>query len=580
MRLETPWRGRTLWLFLVSAAWTLPLWIVAYPPMLDFPQQLALASIIRWYDDPVRQLQQAYELTLARPQGLFELLVAGLARVLPILTAGKLVVAFSLAAVVPCAAALCRRTGRPQWYALLTLAVTYNHAFYWGFADNLLAYPLVLGGVWLADRSFDRPFGGREWLLLAAWTALFYAVHLQFLLVFAGAVGWLAIVRRPGWRRMLLWLSALLPGIALGVGVLAWAHVHAAEVMTGFQQRLDSSSTLMLVLEEKIRRIPGLLFGAYRDGLQWVLAGFLLALVLLLVVRRRGVEEAVDAADAGEPEPRGGRRLGTRFASLAGWIFVLYLILPVFTHGYLVAERLLPLAAMLLVPALPRPPASRRRVAAILVAGLLLFQLGQTSARFLSFSAETAGIRELLAGTEPGQNLMGLVFEPEVSGWSAPPLLEHFPAYYQVEKGGRVLLSFAQFFNSPVSYGKGQNWEDGLLAEWGGGGAWSFVYERDAPRFRYFLVRGGPEHILAAFGPHSRELRMRNVGRWYLIERVPGAMEGRAFGGAAARSSGGKQAGTKSGKKGAGHSGPALAHYASFSSGFPRLLAWVSLDRQ
>lgn len=532
MALATPWRGRALWLFLLSAAWTLPLWIAAYPPMLDFPQQLALASIIRWYDDPVRHFQQAYELTLARPQGLFELLTAGLARVLPILAAGKLVVALSLAAVVPCAAALCRRTGRPQWYALLTLALTYNHAFYWGFVDNLLAYPLVLGGAWLADRSFDRPFGVREWLLLAAWTALFYAVHLQFLLIFAGAVGWLAIVRRPGWRRMLLWLSALLPGIALGVGVLGWAHVHAAEVMTGFQQRLDSSPTLMLVLEEKIRRIPGLLFGAYRDGLQWVLAGFLLALVLLLLVRRRGVEEG--EAEAGEPEPPGVRWFTTRFASLAGWIFVLYLILPVFTHGYLVAERLVPLAAMLLIPALPRPPASRRRLAMILVAGLLLFQLGQTSARFLSFSAETAGIRELLAGAEPGQNLMGLVFEPEVSGWSAPPLLEHFPAYYQVEKGGRVLLSFAQFFNSPVSYGRGQNWEDGLLAEWGEGGAWSFVYERDAPRFRYFLVRGGPEHILAAFGPHSRELRMRNVGRWYLIERV--------------------------GKKGAGQTVPVLAH--------------------
>jgi hypothetical protein len=63
-----------------------------------------------------------------------------------------------------------------------------------------------------------------------------------------------------------------------------------------------------------------------------------------------------------------------------------------------------------------------------------------------------------------------------------------------------------------------------MLETAGEEGIWSFDYERDAPRFRYFLVRGGPEHVLAAFGRHSRELRMRTMGRWYLIERV-GATE-------------------------------------------------------
>jgi hypothetical protein len=482
--------------------------------MLDFPQQLALASIIRWYGDPARHLQQAYDLVLARPQGLFELLTAGLAWVLPILTAGKLMVALSLLAVVPCVAVLCRRTGRPAWYALLALAVTYNHAFYWGFVDNLLAYPLLLAGVYLADRAFDEGFDTRAWLLMALCGVLFYGVHLQFLLIYAGAVGWLALVRRPGLRRLALWLSPLLPGLLLGVGVLGWAHLHSAEVMTAFQQNLDRSPTVLVLHAEKLRRIPGLLFGAYRDGLQWVLALFLLAVVAVLAVRRR------PGAAAGAAAPAARRLVTSRFATLAGWIVLRYLLLPEFTHGYLVAERLVPLAAMLAVPALPVPAQPRHRLAAILLAGLLIFQLVQTLTRFLGFANETAGLEELLAGTEPGQNLMGLVFEPKVAGWETPDLLSHFPAYYQVEKGGRILMSFAQFFNAPVRYRPGQNWEDKMLETAGEEGIWSFDYERDAPRFRYFLVRGGPEHVLAAFGRHSRELRMRTVGRWYLIERM------------------------------------------------------------
>ena len=163
--------------------------------MVDYPQQLALSAILRWYSDPARRFRETYELALWAPHGLFKLLTAGLAWVMPINVAGKLIVSASLLAVGVAALAVCRRTGRPGWYALLALALTYNSIFYWGFVDNLLALPLALGGVAMADRLFDRPFTARPWLALAGVTLLFYTVHLQFLLLFAGMVGWLAICR-------------------------------------------------------------------------------------------------------------------------------------------------------------------------------------------------------------------------------------------------------------------------------------------------------------------------------------------------------------------------------------------------
>jgi hypothetical protein len=416
-------------------------------------------------------------------------------------------------AVAPATLLLCRRSGRPGWYALLALAVTYNTAFYWGFADNLVAYPLVLFGAWLADRSFDAPFGVRSWLLLAACGVLFYTVHLEFLLILIGAVGWLALVRRPRPRQLALWLSSMLPGVALGMGVLAWAHVHADEVMTGYQQRLAAEATWFTPLPEKLAQVPDLLFGAYVEGSQYLLTAIFLAIVLVLAVpREKGDGDGED----------GGALYRTRFATLAGWLGLLYLVLPAFTRGYMVADRLAPLAVMFLIPGLPHPPAGRLRPAALLTAGLLALQFLQTTTSFFRFAAETEGLRELLAQTEPGQALAGLIYEPDTVTFTWPRVLAHFPAYYQVEKGGRVHFSFAQFFNSPVAYRPGQNYESDLLATWNEWNPQHFNYPRQGRSYRYFLVRGGPEHLAAAFGPYLLEARVRRAGRWFLVERRTG----------------------------------------------------------
>jgi hypothetical protein len=204
-------------------------------------------------------------------------------------------------------------------------------------------------------------------------------------------------------------------------------------------------------------------------------------------------------------------------------LVLLFFILPEFASGYFVAERILALAFMLAIPAFPVPStAVRKRVVALLLAGLLVLQIGQVFASFLSFGAEIAGLDELLEVAEPGQALAGLIYPKLVFDYEWPPVLIQFPAYYQVARGGRLHFSFVQFFNSPARYRAGQNWEDGLLAEWDEWSPHKFSYPRHGRYFRYFLVRGGPEHLGAAFGPYLQGMRVRSAGRWYLVERLPG----------------------------------------------------------
>jgi hypothetical protein len=249
----------------------------------------------------------------------------------------------------------------------------------------------------------------------------------------------------------------------------------------------------------------------------------LMALLCLVIVALLLGRRPVDSESTRDTTREGSALFRTRFASLSAWIWLLFLVLPAYTKGYLVCERLAPLAAMLAVPALPCPEGSRRRPAAILGLVLLLVGLFTTTTAFLNFSAETAGLGELLAETEPGQNLAGLIFEPRVAEWKTPALLAHFPAYYQVLKGGRVEFSFAQFFNSPVTYRPGQNWEDGQLAEWD---AWTperFSFPRHGGRFRYFLVRGDVEDLRQVFGPYLPAVTVRRAGRWFLVEQRAGS---------------------------------------------------------
>ncbi|HEY2295778.1 MAG TPA: hypothetical protein VGM86_34175 [Thermoanaerobaculia bacterium] len=508
----SPAAARSRLALAAAALWVLPLWVVRFPPMVDYPQQLALSAILRWYSDPVRRFRETYELALWTPHGLFKLLTAGLAWVVPIQWAGKLVVSASLLGVGLAALALCRRAGRPGWYALLALALTYNTVFYWGFVDNLLAIPLALGGVAMADglfeRSIERPFGWRSWLALAGVCLLFYTVHLQFLLLFAGMVGWIAICRRPPWKRLALWLSALVPGVAACLAVMAYGVLRTAPgVISEYERRMRSAPPLRLPVTTKLLRLPDLLFGPYPDWTGWVLLG-LLGVTAVLAVAFRERSSSPDLL------------FRTRFATLAGWLVLLYLILPEFRGGYLIADRVAPFAAMMAVIALPPPLPERRRLVAVLVGVVVAIQFMQTLSAFLRFRGESAGLEELLAGTEPGQNLGGLIFDRQSASWRGMPVYLHFPAYYQVEKGGRILFSFAELFQTSARFRPGKSWDD-LLREWNDWNPQLFDYRRHGGRFRYFLVRGTLADVTAAFGgdPARLGLTGRTAGEWWLFER-------------------------------------------------------------
>ncbi len=518
-------RAGTALVLAASALSTLPVWLTTFPPMVDYPQHLAMAAMLRWWDDPERGFADTYRLVWTAPQSLFEWLAAGAAWLVPIEQAGKLAVALALAAVGPAALALAHRLGRPAWYALPPLAMAYNYAYSWGFVGTLFAYPLFLAGLAAADRLLDRlerdperpagGFGPAAWLALAGLTLAFYLVHLQLLLLFAAAVAWLAAARRPGRRRAAVPLSALLPGVLLVLALVLLPNLLSVETsFSPYEQSMKAAGTRLRPLPVKLLLLPALTFGARPRLGEMIPAGLVLGLagtVLVGAWRRRERKDQVG-------EARAGRLFRWRFPALSLGLFALYLVLPERTMGYLVAERLAPLAAMLAVVALPQP--GRAFVPKALAGGLLTLQLGLLSADSLRFERDAAGLSPLLRSAAPGRPLAGLVFDPYPD---APPALlrypiyTHFPALYQALRGGRVLFSFAELSHSVVQYRAGRGWPPELLARVADRNPRAFSLPNDGPLFDYLLVRGDWPSIQPTLGPALSAWQLRSTGRWHLL---------------------------------------------------------------
>jgi hypothetical protein len=323
----------------------------------------------------------------------------------------------------------------------------------------------------------------------------------------------MAICRRPGWRQFAVWLSSLFPGLAAGLAAMAYGVLRSpAGVITAYELRMRQGPPVRLPLLAKLRFVPDLLFGPTADHSAGVSLALLLGVAVLAWVFR---------APAAEDDSRRDLLFRTRFATLAGWIALLYLVLPEFRGGYLIAQRIAPFAAMVAVTALPVARPDRRRLVAWLAAALVVFQLGQTLTAFIRFRTESAGLAELLEDTQPGQNLAGLIFDRNPTSWPSTPVYLHFPAYYQALKGGRILFSFAELFQTSARFRPGQSWDD-LLAEWNEWSPQLFDYDRHAGRFDYFLVRGDRGDVAAAFGgdPARRGLRGWQAGGWWLFEKT------------------------------------------------------------
>ncbi len=507
-----PPRPAHVWL--LGAAFTLPIWLTTFPPMTDFPQHLAMAAILRWFDDPVRGFADAYVVHLERPNTAFELLVALLSLVMPLPLAGKLVVAVAAAAVAPAAVALARRSGADPRLALLATCAAYDFALFWGFVGNVMAYPIVLFGLALSDRLLERPLSMRGVSCFAVLAAILYAVHLQFLAVFVIGTSVLALCRGEV-RRGLAAAAACAPVLL------------AALVQVG--QTAEHMGQSHRDLLEKANGLPGpgtkiawwawLTYGKHPGSAEGVLLALLVAVVAVTVSFRGTEPSAASGSDGSVPAAPDDRAwlLAARWTLLSATLAVIYFALPEGFVGHMVYERLPPLIVMMGAATLPATDGVRRGLATWLLALSVLVQLVSVGREMTWFEADARGLRTLIDRIPRGSNVAGLVFEPKSLAAPTAPVLVHFPVLAQALRGGRPLYSFAELDVAwTLARLRPGLPKDDLFEHMNEWHPERFSLARDGGRFRYYLVRGSEADMQHTFGS-APDMRWISAGRWYLV---------------------------------------------------------------
>ncbi len=500
-----------------------PLWLVKYPPIEDLPQHLAAIRVLHDFHDPALHFSQYFEIHLGRTQYLAYYLAADLlAYVSNVIIANKLLISAAIIGTPYAMRSLLKALGRDGRLALFVLPLTWNAHLILGFLNFIAAIPLALAGLALAAHLRLEWSRRRAVLLAVVAVVTFYTHVVPFAFLGLGA----ALFALEGFDRAAVKRDALLRVgkrwltlVPAAVAVLVWLETAPA-----------GRSTLQAVFGSNTAGGPQPKFDTWLDSLkgapdwltnvlsvnadQRLLVAW--ALLVMLAIGFGAGAWKTDAVPSDEDLLRG--TLTRRFALLAPLAALLYFVTPT-GYGWIwpINARFPLLALIFFIPLLP---AQRRFSGAVLLTGigLVAFQSSNIVGwAFQRFEKNEVGqLDEAIAHIPPGSRVAGLIYNRSSANVSFSPFL-HSVAWYQAERGGAVMFTFADFPESPFSF-REDNRPPRVPPRW------EWMPERVDPArdlgwYQYVLVRGGPG-VIARETDVYRELW--RSPRWSVWERRSG----------------------------------------------------------
>lgn len=501
---------RTLALFelpfaMLALATVAPLWAVAHPAIEDLPQHLAAIRAFVDFDDPALRFRDYFVIELGRTQYLaYYLVTALLAKLTGVDLANKLVLSSAIIGTPYSMRLLLRSLERDERAAVLVMPLTWNAHLVLGFFNFIAAIPLVLVGLALSIRLRES-WNPRLAVGLALLTVVTFYTHVvPFGFLGLGAA---MILVGEGWRETLRRWTALVPA---GLAMLAWALRSPAGQATVTAARgsaeVAGPQPNFITAAESLNQIPMWLTDVLhvpRDEQLLACFGILLLWALTL------------GADAALPRPAvaRGRMVLSLLAPLAA---ALYFVTPDSYDWIWPIKARFPLLALVFTIGCLRLPDRLDGVLVPMLAGLLtIVSVREVRTAFVECEAtELVGMDRAIAAIPPGERVVGLVYERFSRHVKFAPYL-HAVAWYQAERGGAVMFTFADFPQSPIRFR-----EDARPPRVGP--RWEWMPERVDPRgqlewYSYALVRGGPGPIGAM--PDVWQ-RVGDFDRWHVFRRV------------------------------------------------------------
>jgi hypothetical protein len=406
---------------------------VKYPPLQDLPFHLSTMRVLHDYGNPAYGFQDYFDLSLLRTQYLlYYLLGSALAYVLGVVKANVAMMSFYLGGTPLAIRDLLAALKKDERLCLLSIPLLVNVMFMFGLLPFMFGVPIMFWGLATCVRYFDKPTRRRGILLAALTFAVFYSHLFPFGLF---AIGYAAMFP---WTQPRKWVAAVLPPVPTVCVFGLWLLTPSGQLVRGALK--GETSDVVLPLGQSIHEAYTWIGDVFRDTTDELY--FVLTIAL-----------AVAAIGLAQGDKEKARREAKILVALPLLCMLLF-----FTMGqsrgivWLFAQRFPILLLFTLIPLLRMPTGWRGHAVGATMLALGVASTVNVCKHFVQFQLEEVGdLDGALAAMPPRKKTAALIFDKYSSTINWAPFL-HFGSYYQLEKGGLVEFTYADFVHWPFRF--------------------------------------------------------------------------------------------------------------------------------
>jgi len=438
-RLDSPATTAAFWV--AAALYVLSLWVGPFLPLIDYPQHVAVGALLHRMADPLAVERGLYEVNLITYNGGFHVAVAALSFLMKPEVAGRVLVSTYPLLLAYASLALVRVAGRPLWYALLVLPITFSFAVGWGFANYFLSVPLVMlaFSFWLRGERGERGMRARV-MVISAVLAYTHVLATLCLCVTIGVAAFHAfsVSQEPNaarFKRLLAQPLAVWPAVLWCSIVFVHNRQSPHANWEGWDDGLDDP------LWYKLLHVTAYAVGNFSDHTDQLLLAVAVAMLIALWQWPR---------DKGAAHP-GMRVLALTWAGL-------YCVIPkVFIATWFIFERFPTFAWAFAVAAAPIPGATFRAQRWIRRgASVVAVVAGASTVWHLATIPGAADADAIIDDIPTGKRVVAVTWSNTGDSVILREMWVHLLAYYQARRPGLIGYSFAKFESMPVHYALGK----------------------------------------------------------------------------------------------------------------------------
>jgi hypothetical protein len=467
--------GSTIFYWLAAIFATAPAWIVRHPPLEDLPFHIATIRVIHDFGDPNLHFRDFYDLNIFHTAYVGYYLVASLfAYLLGAYKANILMMCLYLGGTPLALRELLKALKKDERLCLFSIPLGVNVMFTYGLLPFVIGLPVMFLAMAYAARDIEKPTRDTGILVGVLGVACFFAHVLPFFLfgvVYALFFPWLAPRK---------WLRAAIPAIP-SVILAVWWFMGSAAGKAAESGPNSGGLFSSPPLDQTFAQILQWSTNVFTDQSdeKWLLVLVIAAIVSL----------GLSQGERDDSSPLARRYFIVVLVCIGGFVSLADHLGDV----WLLAQRF-PIPGLLCAIPLLRIPRSKTR-GTLAMAGVLVACYGSvinTCKHFIKFELEEVGDFDgAIEAIPPGKKVCGLIYD---KGSAIVPnaVFLHFVSYYQAEKGGLVMFSYAGFPHWPFTYKPGKYPPPGKPARL----RWEWTPEQTPfneiyPYYDYVLVRGG-----------------------------------------------------------------------------------------